>query len=87
MEFLRAVFWSENKNKNIIILYNTNKRFSIAPVAFTLPLSPKCILKILDFILFFQIAFDRLMCIITRTYTSHNHSKNNNADIITKIFT
>lgn len=37
MEFLRAVFWSENKNKNIIMLYNTNKRFSIAPVAFTLP--------------------------------------------------
>ena len=37
MEFLRAVFWSENKNKNIIILYNTNKKFSIAPVAFTLP--------------------------------------------------
>lgn len=37
MEFLRAVFWSENKNKNIIMLYNTNKKFSIAPVAFTLP--------------------------------------------------
>ena len=31
MEFLRAVFWGENKNKNIIMLYNTNKRFSIAP--------------------------------------------------------
>lgn len=37
MEFLRTVFWSENKSKNIIMLYNTNKRFSIAPVAFTLP--------------------------------------------------
>ena len=37
MEFLRAVFGSENKSKNIIMLYNTNKRFSIAPVAFTLP--------------------------------------------------
>lgn len=37
MEFLRAVFWSENKSKNIIMLYNTNKKFSIAPVAFTRP--------------------------------------------------